>query len=145
MPNFIDRPPYLGPFEGVLILLNVGYGFERIDKEYDRAIVEQINKAHAGNWLIVYASTGDVGVDEPPEHYDYIEERDLPRLITYCGRPDTNFDLMPGTRTEQFRRMAHAVLVNPELRFNPRFRAIIMGRCSIDRTPCLIPATEVSP
>lgn len=141
-PNFIDRQPVAGPFDGLLVIMNMPEGGFR--REYDEVVGEAIKQAHADGWLVMYVADGLTGLHRPPAHYDEVDGMDHFRLFSSLGISD-EFDYIPSIRMAQFGRMAEAIASRgQEFGFpSRRLFAKVVGACKIGGVASLVPPTDV--
>lgn len=133
-----------GPFDGCLVIMNIGVeNFASFDKGYIERVLNAAADARASGWAILWVFNGELGVMRLPEEWEFMDGHDYIRpMSVVCGRRDSNFPTLPDARKAEFKAMADAVFSHKSFRFLGKTMTL-MGSCSIDGTPVLLPPTEV--
>lgn len=133
-----------GPFEGVLILMNMGQddlATSPMDSEYGIGLASAIAEAHAKGRLVLYVF--DRGMSPPPEYFDVIEGMDHLRLMAQaCGRDVASFPYDAQARLWEFREMAAAAFSQKDFKFTGH-AASIAGKCEIHGMQAFVPPTKL--
>jgi hypothetical protein len=142
-PNEISDPSTFGPFDGCLVVMNIGketYGdVYKTSPAYIEQVENCIADAHADGWLVLYLFDSDTGAQPQPEEFDFVEGMDFFRpMSSICGRKDSNFALLPDKRSEQFAEMKKQICS----KFRVGSRVVFVGQCSIDSVKVLLPPTK---
>jgi len=127
----------MGPFDGLLIVMNIGEETP-VPSDYAIVMAGEIDEAYAAGWLVLHVY--DKGISVPPD--EAIEGMCLPVLSSACGEGELKFDLMPGKRLEQLKKMASHFWANSGLDFTSR-NCKVMGRCLIDGAEVFLPPQQI--
>ena len=143
-PNEMSDPSAFGPFDGCLVVMNIGLETYNDVYKLSPAYIEQVENcvadAHADGWLVLYLFDSDTGAQPPPEEFDVIEGMDFFRPMGMtCGRKDSNFALLPDKRNEEFAEMKRQI----RSKFRAGGETVFVGQCSIDSVKVLLPPTKV--
>lgn len=141
-----EAPTIHGPYDGLLLIMNVGLDSVKKDPlpyDYERALMEAIGMAHASGWAVIYAF--DMGAEQAPEYFDFIEGMDHLRLMgETCKRAEANFSGVPSRRTQEFKAMAQAVFDKSDtFKFTQRIGRIA-GKCKIEGIETFLPVTGLA-
>lgn len=141
-PNFIDKPEKNGPFEGALVIFNIGsdnYESISMPAEYEQYLCDSINDAIARGLAIIYAWDTDKGISLPPLGYEDRDDMVFTRLLAdVCGIQKADFDISPSERSTVFGHMAENLLSHKEFFFTSPYVGFI-GLCRIDGTDVFMP------
>lgn len=146
-PNFIDKPEQYGPFNGALLVLNIGQ--DNIDKlgirlgsNYYEELVEAIADAMADGWAIMYLFDSEHGVSEEPDGFEDHEDITFRRLLgKTCGMEVADFSLIPSERKKQFESMRKHLQEVEDLVVGDDMA--VMGSCKIGGDKVLMPLTPI--
>jgi len=145
-PNFIDRPDTYGPFDGVLLVLNIGednYESLNLPQEYEDALQDALANAHADGWAVIYLFDNMRGVCNPPEHFEFTEEVDFYRLMRQTvGTGEASFSRVASERAQQFESMLENIWKHQDFMFVGR-SASIVGLCRVGGERVLFPVTAI--
>lgn len=135
-----------GPFDGVLIVMNIGRdNYRNLDmpKAYSEAVQDAVKQAHADGWAVIYAFDSKCGIDQPPDDWDFLPGHTHYRLMNdVCGRRFADFSLLPTPRMDEFRAMFEHLKLHKAFNFQGNGQLLI-GSCRIDQLPVLLPLTVV--
>ena len=133
-----------GPFDGVLIVLNVGVeNFKSLPKEFLQSVRDAVGDAHAAGWLVLYLFDSAIGAQPPPEEFDNIEGFDFYRnMHDVWGRNVADFEPLPDKRMKEFVSLAESVREYKGFVVQGK-AAKIVGQCSIAGSKTLMPVVEI--
>ena len=145
MAVWVDRDENkpAGPFDGVLIVLNVGNeNFKSLPKEFLQSVRDAVGEAHASGWLVLYLFDAFTA-QPPPEEFDNIEGMDFyRRLQEVWGRDKADFEPLPEKRMKEFLSLAESV--RQYKGFVVQGKGVkAIGACSIAGSKTLMPLVEI--
>ena len=139
-----DENKPLGPFDGVLIVLNIGNeNFKSLPEKFVSSVRDAVGEAHAAGWLVLYLFDFNT-VNPPPDEFDNMPEMDAYRRLkdVWKGKEEASFALLPTERNKEFLSLAGEIIVNKYWTIT-RKNAKIIGSCSIASEKTLMPLTEI--
>lgn len=145
-PHFLDRKDFHGPFDGALVIFNLGeddWPPEGMSQEYEDHLRESIASAYADGRVVLFLWDAAKGVSLPPECVETMPDMCFYRFLSdLCGVPVAEFPLLPRERDEEFRKMAQKIGESSEYVLAEK-RFAFMGRCWIGKKEVLLPFTPL--
>ena len=141
---WVDKPE-IQPFDGALILFNVGKGnYKSFPEEYFEKIREAVNQAHADGWAVLYLFDQEIVEGETPEELEFVEATDFVRLESKTiGVPSLRFPTIPEERICYIKGLLLS-LDDPLGQFSvKKEKFIIVGQCYIGKEKVFLPLTEI--
>lgn len=139
-----DNPP---SFNGLLIVLNIRESNRKeIPADFLATVSEEVNKAHAAGWMVMYLHDAEIGVEPQPLDFDENEENDFIRSMSFAGLKEANFHAVPAERDLQFSQMFMAIKEGNgrKLHWNLHGdRARITGMCKTEGEKAYLPPRNV--
>lgn len=130
---------------GCLLVMNIGNdNYNDLPDNYVKTISERVNQAHADGWMVLYVFDSEVDPSQPPEYFDSSEDMDKVRMFfDVCGRRDSNFNLIPAKRLEEFNAISECVINHPDFECLRSANFAVCGQCSIDGRKVLLPPFDL--
>ena len=144
MAVWLNKKEVAGPFDGVLVVLNIGDGnYKTFSEKYIASVREAVNDAHAAGFLVLYLFDTIVGAMPPPDEFDNMEDMDFYRMMKdIWARDKADFAPLPNKRMEEFMGLVKSIKES-KLFSIPGKGAKIIGSCSIAGSQTLMPLTEI--
>lgn len=135
-----ERKQPLGPFDGVLVIMNVGSDAEP-NSDGMKAIWRAYEKALSKGWLIMHVF--DRGIEPPPWFLGQVDGHNLPCISSRIGKEDFDFSFSPDERKAEFERISKVIFSDDEVKFarHPGFE--IAGNCRIAGEDVVLPPIEL--
>ena len=146
MAIWIDRDEKkpAGPFDGVLIVLNIGKeNYKSLPEKFVQSVRDAVGEAHAAGWLVLYLFDSAIGAQPPPEEFDNIEGFDFYRRVQdVWGRSAADFEPLPDKRMKEFVSLAESIRQYKGFLIQGK-AAKVIGSCSIAGSKTLMPLVEI--
>ena len=151
-PDFLDEPDRIEPFNGCLLVLNIGS--ENCDKigmgkHFRTMLTEAVSEAHAAGWLVCYVFDNKLGSSPPPDFVDSAPEQDLVGLSNKFFNVDAiELSLLPRERMRQLAQLIERISCQPspqgpQVLFVASFPAVATGLCKIDGDEVFLPPVKI--
>lgn len=126
----------MGPFEGALVVLNVGEEEELTESM--KPLKEAYDDALSKGWVIVHSF--EKGIEPPPWFFGQVEGHNLLCLPQRLGRKDFDFSLLPTDRAAEFSEIGEALVEGNDICFTRKnIEVKVTGRCRIDGSEVVLP------
>lgn len=143
---FIDEPKHRAPYEGCLVVFNIGqhnYNSLGMTKQFEEEFNQALADAHASGWLVYFVFDDKRGASLPPEHMNYFQDMDIVGLSgKIIGKDTIDVSLLPDQRIIQFRDIIERIRSQPDIKILTS-SAMVTGLCKIDGDEVFIPPTVI--
>ena len=145
-PQFIDEPKAREPYEGCLVVFNIGeHNWHKIgmSKHFEETLTKAVADAHASGWLVQYVFDLGTELSPPPDFLDSAPEQDLTGISgKLLGMDFLDFSLVPSQRREQFKRIVERVSSQAGVKLLGS-SVVVTGWCKIGGDEVFLPPTRV--
>jgi len=144
MAVWVDEGPKPKPYDGCLIIMNIGQdNISDVPAGEKEKVVEALADAHAGGCAVLYVFDSDVGPMPPPEEFDFVVGMDEVRMgfdvlnmrmIQFSPGPDKQQAEMAALKDRLKERLNETTL-----RFDGPVR--FCGYCMVGEKKVFLPST----
>ena len=144
MAVWVDEGPKPAPFNGCLVIMNIGQdNIHKVPVGEKEKVVDALADAHAGGCAVLYVFDSDIGPMPPPEEFDSVEGMDGVRMgfdvlnmrtIQFSSDPDKQ-----SAEMEALKERLKDRLKDTTLRFDGPVR--FCGYCMVGEKKVFLPLT----
>lgn len=147
--KFSDEKDYIGPFNGVFLIFNIGRdNWRKIEREsseeYREDLLSATKKAIADGLATIYVYDTMSGTDSPPDHMDDDEDFVFKRLYRDLsdGENEVDFPLTPSERERVFETLRRKSLRIPGMAYSGK-TVKVMGYVKMGDERVFFPETSI--